>query len=344
MKNVWIYLFLMLGFLLFSSCQEVDYSSLKPSETPLAVYLNEIQEEDQKYRQRLDEIREKYGQQSNPVIHLWSVIFMKDSINRLKVQWILDEYGWISWRKIGGPASSTLFLVIQHSPLPVQQKYLPIMRDAVRKGNAAGSSLAMLEDRVALAIGDRQIYGSQINQDRETGEYIVSPMIDPENVNSRRAEVGLGTIEEYVSIWDIIWDAEQFENKQLGISVNPYDDVTITLSEHVLFKWSNLESGIVENNQWDSTKNYIESHQLETIKLIMDETVTRAFECAEDTSMTRGQLAFAAFDLVINVPYNEVFPIQLDAVEEGCRYPVGLFQFIRENHKKTSGLLRQHYK
>ena len=84
-----------------------------------------------------------------------------------------------------------------------------MMREAVKEGNARGSSLALLEDRVALRQGERQIYGSQIGRDQETGEYFVSPLIDPENVDKRRAEVGLGTISEYVAIWDMTWDVEK---------------------------------------------------------------------------------------------------------------------------------------
>ncbi len=42
------------------------------------------------------------------------------------------------------------------------------MREAVKKGNANSSSLALLEDRVALRKGEKQIYGSQIGRDQET--------------------------------------------------------------------------------------------------------------------------------------------------------------------------------
>ena len=58
-----------------------------------------------------------------------------------------------------------------------------------------------------------QIYGSQIGRDQETGEYFVSPLIDPENVDKRRAEVGLGTISEYVAIWDMTWDVEKHKER-----------------------------------------------------------------------------------------------------------------------------------
>ena len=83
------------------------------------------------------------------------------------------------------------------------------MRDAVKNGKANSSSLALLEDRVALRKGGKQIYGSQIGRDQETGEYFVSPLIDPENVDKRRAEVGLGPIADYISNWNMTWDVKK---------------------------------------------------------------------------------------------------------------------------------------
>jgi len=87
------------------------------------------------------------------------------------------------------------------------------MREAVTKGNARASSLALLEDRVALGQGKKQIYGSQIGRNIETGEFYVSPLQDPDNVDKRRAEVGLSTLQEYVSNWNITWDVEKYKKE-----------------------------------------------------------------------------------------------------------------------------------
>ena len=42
--------------------------------------------------------------------------------------------------------------------------------------------------------------------------FYVSPMIDPDNVDQRRAEVGLQPLADYVRRWNIIWDVEQYKN------------------------------------------------------------------------------------------------------------------------------------
>ena len=78
-----------------------------------------------------------------------------------------------------------------------------MMREAVKNGKAAGSSLALLEDRVALGQEKKQIYGSQIHRDQRTGKYFVAPIEDEFNVNRRRASVGLEPLEDYVKHWNI---------------------------------------------------------------------------------------------------------------------------------------------
>lgn len=187
----------------------------------LSKILSDVYEEDQKYRQQIEGIQKKFGWNSDEIHAHWKIINKMDSINLIQIEKILNERGWLSEDIIGTDGNSALFLVIQHSDIKTQEKYLPMMREAVTKGNARASSLALLEDRVALRRGKRQIYGSQIGKDPETGEAYVLPLEDPENVDKRRADVGLGSIQEYVSMWGLKWNWKEYlkqlpdiENKQ----------------------------------------------------------------------------------------------------------------------------------
>ena len=176
--------------------------------------LKVVYEEDQKYRKEAQKAYKEYGRDSEEVKALWETINEKDAINLEKVTKIIDEHGWLGADIIGKQGNSALFLVIQHSDLETQLKYLPIMREAVAKGNARGSSLALLEDRTALRQGKRQTYGSQIGTDPETGKHYVLPLEDPDNVDKRRAEVGLGMLAGYTQRFDFEWDVEAYK-KQL---------------------------------------------------------------------------------------------------------------------------------
>jgi hypothetical protein len=182
---------------------------------PWVALLDSIYEEDQQCRVQSIELEKKYGWDSKEVKNLWKIISKKDSSNLVVVKSILDKYGWLGTDVVGGKGNQALFLVIQHSNRATQERYLPMMREAVKNGKAQGTSLALLEDRVALAQGKRQIYGSQVAQDPVTHTYYVRPLEDPDHVDKRRAEVGLGPIAEYVSNWKIKWDVEQYKKDLL---------------------------------------------------------------------------------------------------------------------------------
>lgn len=177
-----------------------------------------IHEADQTGRKKLNE--QQHGRESPEMQALWKEIAAADAANLPKVEAILTQHGWLGPKQIGPKANSAIFLVIQHADLPVQQKYLPMMRDAVKSGRASGSALALLEDRIALREGRQQVYGSQIGVDPATGAHYVLPLEDPDHVDERRAAVGLRPLAEYVKTWNITWDVEAYK-KLLPTLKNP---------------------------------------------------------------------------------------------------------------------------
>lgn len=175
--------------------------------------LEEIYNNDQEYRLKANSVEEVFGWDSKELRDVWKTIHIKDSMNVIQVSKILDERGWLGADIIGKQGNLTLFLVIQHAELAVQEKYLPMLREAAKDGRASASFLALMEDRVAMRKGKKQIYGSQVGQDPETGEHFIHPMIDPDHVNERRAKVGLQPIEDYITIWNMTWNVEDYKKR-----------------------------------------------------------------------------------------------------------------------------------
>lgn len=180
---------------------------------PLQKELLDIYTEDQGIRGDFMKIYKDPNSDKKKIDSIGKLMRKKDSINLIKVIKILGEKGWVGKDVVGAQANQTLFLVIQHSDLKYQQKYLPMMREAVKKGNANPANLAYLEDRVALREGRRQIYGSQSSKNKTTNKLYISPMIDPDNVDKRRAEVGLGTMAEYAAKMNIEWNLETYKKE-----------------------------------------------------------------------------------------------------------------------------------
>lgn len=180
---------------------------------PLVALLDSIFEEDQGLRERIGEVEQRYGSGSPELKAHWQRISEKDSLNLIAVTRILDDRGWLGADVVGGKGNQTLFLVIQHADIATQERYLPMMRAAVAKGNANSASLALLEDRVLMRRGRRQLYGSQIGRDPESGAYFLSPLEDPDHVDERRAGMGLGPLADYLRNWDMPWDVEAYKKE-----------------------------------------------------------------------------------------------------------------------------------
>ena len=87
------------------------------------------------------------------------------------------------------------FLVIQHADVAVQERYLPVLRQRVDEGEARPAWLALLVDRIRVARGKSQIYGTQSRFNADTGESELFEIDDPARVNERRALRGMKPLE-----------------------------------------------------------------------------------------------------------------------------------------------------
>ncbi|MTB49862.1 DUF6624 domain-containing protein [Lewinella sp. W8] len=174
----------------------------------LADELAEIRRSDQENRQVIMEISKEHGWQSPQMDSMWAIQIPIDKANTARITEIIDEMGYPG-KSMVGDQSGTAFLVIQHADLAVQEKYLDIITAAADQGEVAWRSVALLVDRVRMRQGKSQLYGSQVSRDPETGESFFARIEQPHQIDSVRATVGLGPIQEYADNWDITWDPDK---------------------------------------------------------------------------------------------------------------------------------------
>jgi len=177
----------------------------------LSEELDTVFDMDTKYRMQLVRVQTQLGANAKEVKDLTELIDKADSSNILKVSRILDEHGWLGPDIVGLDGNHALFLVVQHANLKIQEKYLPLLTEAVQKGTAQPSQLALLTDRIAVRNGKKQIFGSQIMPDPVTNKNGIFPLEDPDHVDERRAKVGLGPLADYVKQWNIVWDVNEYK-------------------------------------------------------------------------------------------------------------------------------------
>ena len=131
---------------------------------------------------------------------LFAAMDAVDAANTARVVEIFDAHGWPGWDLVGEDGSTAAWAIVQHADLrpDVQRRGLELLRTAVAAGDASPGDLAYLEDRVLVAAGEPQVYGTQWQTDA-TGSLVPrTPIADPAAVDERRARAGLATIAEYL--------------------------------------------------------------------------------------------------------------------------------------------------
>lgn len=125
-----------------------------------------------------------------------------DSSNYYHLSEIIEEVGYPGIDVIGEEGSHKFWLLVQHQDLKVdfQEKVLTLMKTEVERNNASASDYAYLIDRVAVNQGKKQTFGTQMMLNPDSTSYIPKPVIDPENLNKRRLEIGLPSIEFYIDV------------------------------------------------------------------------------------------------------------------------------------------------
>jgi len=110
--------------------------------------------------------------------------------NDLRLLKIIDTYGWPTKELVGDIASSEVFFIVQHSSnLELQKKSLSLLKQIANNDKNDLIPIAYLEDRILVKSGEKQLYGTQYNKDR------LFPIQDPENLNRRRAQIGLDPVQ-----------------------------------------------------------------------------------------------------------------------------------------------------
>jgi len=183
-----IYFVITMVILLVSRCE--CFAQQNPD---LVEEINVMYEEDQKTRSEVmerDMSFEEFNKKLNEI----------DGKNLPYVKAIIMQYGWPGYELVGEEGSDRMWLLVQHCDRDVEfQKYcLELLEEAVQKGDASKKRLAYLRDRVLVNEGNPQLYGTQMFL--IDGHCELRPVEDLENLDKRRQEMGLCTIDEYFEI------------------------------------------------------------------------------------------------------------------------------------------------
>lgn len=162
---------------------------------------------DQTFRRIYMEAEDKLGKKSFEMEYFWEVVEAQDKVLEQQLTEILDKYGWLGISQVGRLANATQWTILQHGSIASKEKYAPLLKESVLKNESQAIHYARLIDRMLINANKPQLYGSQVNYEPPTPTFF--PIKDPETINKRRAELGLGTIQEFAKSRQIEWTVNQ---------------------------------------------------------------------------------------------------------------------------------------
>lgn len=125
--------------------------------------------------------------------HIREECRLVDADNTSFMKAVIAEHGWPGHDLVRERAAISAWLMVQHADQDpdFQRVALEQLKSAVAAGQARPADLAYLIDRIRVAEGRAQTYGTQY------GPSGPRPIEDPARLDERRAQVGLGPHAEY---------------------------------------------------------------------------------------------------------------------------------------------------
>jgi hypothetical protein len=117
-----------------------------------------------------------------------------DEENTAYLEALVETSGWTTISAVGPEASQAAWLLVQHADRrPDFQAHCLKLMKALPPGEVSLNNVAYLEDRVRVAKGEPQLYGTQFY--KEGDHFGPRPIEDEATLEERRAAMGLETFE-----------------------------------------------------------------------------------------------------------------------------------------------------
>ncbi|MFO0321885.1 MAG: DUF6624 domain-containing protein [Bacteroidota bacterium] len=164
---------------------------------------------DQAYYSDISVAEKKIGTNSTVVNALWDLKEIINNKNQKELELLIQKKGWPKISSVGYDASITAFLIIQHSDITKQKKYLPTIQQLCKLNEADWQDYALMYDRIQTSENKPQRYGSQIRFNEITKSYELYPLEDETKVEEWRNELGMVSLADYLSLYGIKFEPKK---------------------------------------------------------------------------------------------------------------------------------------
>lgn len=182
---------------------------------PLRRELLDLALRDQAVREHIGEVMTRYGRNSPQGDSAARAMDLVDAPLLARLREIVALRGWPGRPLVADDGAHAAWLIIQHAPADVQRSLLPLIRSAITRGEGRLGDLALIEDRVLVAAGKPQLYGSQMRYSSTGGAPMLDSLVRPECVDLRRSAMGLDPLADYVRRFGATYDASSSKSCQV---------------------------------------------------------------------------------------------------------------------------------
>lgn len=129
-----------------------------------------------------------------------------DARHTARLKEVVASYAWPAKSLVGEKAAHAAWLLVQHADAdPAFQRRCLDLMEKLPPGEVSARDVAYLTDRVLLAEGKPQRFGTQFQKDA-AGKWVPKTLEDPEHVDDRRRAAGLEPIADYARRMSDVYD------------------------------------------------------------------------------------------------------------------------------------------
>lgn len=162
----------------------------------------------------LSRARKDQAALKDPALKATRRAILADNLRYLRA--LTLEVGWIDIPRFGKEAAAAALLIAKHgSDLHLMEAALPIVEKDVKEHGGSGEMYSVLYDELAIVLGNRQRYGTQVMEDAAGRPYVL-PVEDPSMVDAFRKEIGILSWQDYLKLLS--------ENLYGGTPIQPSND------------------------------------------------------------------------------------------------------------------------
>lgn len=162
--------------------------------------LKGLKENDQFFRVIIDSLTQCCEEDKKEIIAQTKKEMAKRDIeNMIKFREILVIFDYPGLSKVSPDYMNVMVLLLLHSDLKTMETYVELIRQEMLKGEVSKTWYAMLVDRIQAEKHLPQIYGSELQWDKQLMKYSLLPLEDKTLIEKNRLELGLSDLQSYVT-------------------------------------------------------------------------------------------------------------------------------------------------